>query len=204
MFKDTKRRVVQQVLEGVGRADITHDADFDNYLSKYHAMMKEENECKSPSYSLEAPTYLGMFPYCCWIGAAEFSALLSAQKTYIMNSMILSNILDRIHDTYDKPDYWPGPENHLILIDAAQKYKDNMHRINSVLNSSCTVVALEKGLQPLKDSAGALSHEIDTMVKDRNNLLIDYDAYRHKVKVLQEKHDHLEVWFTAIQLSKWL
>jgi chromosome segregation ATPase len=67
-----------------------------------------------------------------------------------------------------------------------------MDTIHNVYRSSCALIALERGLEPLRDAIARITPEIESMVKERNTHLIDYDSYRRRVKGYKEKQQQYE------------
>eukprot|EP01040_Poterioochromonas_malhamensis_P006424 gene6424-6920_t len=168
-LKDAKRRVVESVLEGVGASEKTVDEEFNTYHARYQTMMQDINEC-----------------------GAALHAVLNQQKNFFNDAVELSGSVSRIHELYANPEYWVGPASTLSATDAAVRYKEKMDLIHNVYRSSCAVIALEKGLEPLKDAIAKITPEIESMVKERNTQLIDYDSYRRRVKGLKEKQEQYE------------
>lgn len=118
--------------------------------------------------------------------------MLSHQKQYFTDCVELTNSLARIHETNDDRQYWPGSRSRLTSVPTAVAARDTMSHIHNVIRSSCAVVVVENGLDPLKTTIATISPDIDTLVKDRNAQVIDYDSYRRRVKGLHDKRDQLE------------
>jgi hypothetical protein len=167
-LKDAKRRVVESVL-GVGKSEKTVDEEFDIFEGKFRVMMTDMNEC-----------------------GAGVHGVLSHQKQYFSDCVELSNSLARINETNDDRQYWPGSRSRLTSVPTAVAARDTMAHIHNVIRSSCAVVVVENGLDPLKTAIATINPDIDVLVKDRNAQVIDYDSYRRRVKGLLDKRDQLE------------
>lgn len=62
-IKDAKRRVVESVLEGVGKSEKTVDEEFDLFVSKYQTMLTDMNECKIYCSYDFLPLHMGLKPF---------------------------------------------------------------------------------------------------------------------------------------------
>lgn len=114
------------------------------------------------------------------------------QKQFFTDALEFSTTISRIHETYGSPEYWPGAESELASINGGTKYRDQMEMIHNVYRSSCALIAVEKALDPLREAIAKITPEIDSMVKERNTQLIDYDSYKRRLKALKEKAESLE------------
>jgi hypothetical protein len=126
------------------------------------------------------------------IGGSTLTSELNHQKTFFNDALELASTVARIHELYNNPEHWPGSESHPSAPEAAAKYRDKMETIHNVYRSSCALIAQERGLEPLRDAIARITPEVETMVKERNTQLIDYDSYRRRVKALKEKHQQYE------------
>ncbi len=127
------------------------------------------------------------------IGGAALHSVLSQQKAFFNDVLELTGTVERIHETYADADSWPGPTSRLTSPNAALSYKQKMERIQNVYRSSCALINLEKGLEPLREAIARITPEIDSMIKERNRQVVDYDSYRRRLKALREKQDNYEV-----------
>eukprot|EP00349_Pseudokeronopsis_sp_Brazil_P006004 CAMPEP_0202968046 /NCGR_PEP_ID=MMETSP1396-20130829/13158_1 /ASSEMBLY_ACC=CAM_ASM_000872 /TAXON_ID= /ORGANISM="Pseudokeronopsis sp., Strain Brazil" /LENGTH=448 /DNA_ID=CAMNT_0049693869 /DNA_START=1 /DNA_END=1347 /DNA_ORIENTATION=+ len=168
-FKDAKRRVVESVLEGVGKSEKTVDEEFDTFYAKYQTMMNDLNECGSGLH-----------------------AVLSKQKEFLRDVAEIGSSVARINDTNSDPDYWRGAPNGLTSVQGAQANKEAAEYVQNVVRSSCALTVVENALEPLKDAIAVITPEIDGLVKDRNAQVIDYDSYRRRVKTIREKKESME------------
>jgi hypothetical protein len=127
------------------------------------------------------------------IGGAGLHSILTTQKTYFADAVELSKSVHRVHDQYSNPDFWPGTENHLQTETASIVYREKIQKIHDVYRSSCALLNVERGLEPLRENVAKLTPEIDGMIKERNTQLIDFDSYKRRLKGLREKQENFEV-----------
>jgi hypothetical protein len=127
------------------------------------------------------------------IGGAALHSTLAKQKEFFKDNVEIASSVARIHEFNFEAEHWPGIVNKLTSLQAAQQVKEAANYVNTVIRSSCALISLEKGLEPLKDAINTMQTDIETMVKDRNAQVIDYDSYRRRVKTIKEKKDTLEV-----------
>lgn len=70
-----------------------------------------------------------------------------------------------------------------------------METIHNVVRSSCALINVERGLDPLRESLSELTPTVNNLIKERNALLKDYNSFRRRLKSLQEKKIQLEVCY---------
>jgi amphiphysin len=168
-FKDTKRRMVESVLEGVGKSERTVDEEFDVFHAKFQTMMSDLNEC-----------------------GAGLHTVMIKQKEFFRDLVETASSVHRINETYNDPEYWRGSSNCLTAVQGAESNKESAEYIHNVVRSSCALTVVENALDPLRDAIATITPEIDGLVKDRNAQIIDYDSYRRRVKTIREKKEGME------------
>mmetsp|Transcript_9933 Transcript_9933/g.10433 ORF Transcript_9933/g.10433 Transcript_9933/m.10433 type:complete len:485 (-) Transcript_9933:50-1504(-) len=163
-LKNARRRTVETVLETVGAAEKTIDNEFEVYSENFYDMMEDMNEC----------------------GAAVTAVLLN-QKTFIKDAVELTKCLNRIYVKNNNPEHWPGVENHLQYTEAAARYEAALTLIDEAYRSSSAKVSGEIALTPLRSAVTAMGPSVENIIKERGELVKDYDSYQRRLKVSQEK-----------------
>eukprot|EP01031_Cornospumella_fuschlensis_P028539 gene28539-34450_t len=190
-LKNAKRRVVESVLESVGAADRTVDEEFDLFHQRYTAMMVDMNECGAANHSALS-NQKSSFADNLILAETIWRIHDHNQKSSFADNLILAETIWRIHDQYRLDDYWPGAPCNLSSIPAAEKYKEAMKEIHTIYRSSSALTCLERAIDPLREAIANITPNVDSLVKERNTQVIDYDSYRRRLKGLREKYEQLE------------
>lgn len=129
------------------------------------------------------------------LGGANLHSLLVQQKSFFADIVLLSESVARIF-TYPSTNssYFHGIKNGLEQSEAAAiNFNTTIEQIHSVIRSSCALINVERGLDPLRENLGDLTPIVNELIKERNSLLKDYNSFRRRLKSLQEKKVQLEV-----------
>ena len=76
--------------------------------------------------------------------------------------------------------------------EVSMRLNDSWNVIDEVLKPSIDVVALERALKPISQHVATMVPEIEDATKKRDNIVVDYDSYRRRLKAKEAERDAAE------------
>mmetsp|Transcript_20377 Transcript_20377/g.18517 ORF Transcript_20377/g.18517 Transcript_20377/m.18517 type:complete len:465 (-) Transcript_20377:28-1422(-) len=168
VLKDTRRRVVETVLENVGVSERTVDEEYDLYVTNFNELIADMNECGS-----------------------GISSVLTKQKDFFSEAVELSEAMSRIFDRSANMS-WKDCYCELEYQANAIAFREAWREINTIIRTSCAMVSTEQALQPLYLAVTKLGPDVEEVCKERNLSVKDYDSHRRRLKGLESKRDTLQ------------
>lgn len=165
LIKDTRRRLVQGVLEKTGASEKTVDENTDTNYTKFVEMIDDMNEC-----------------------GAGLASCLVHQKKMFHDCFELSNSLSKIYTKHIiEKDHWPNMNcamNHIKISQASFSAWNDLHEI---FRSSSAFICNECALEPFRTFVTKVADGIGSMNSERLLKLTDFDAHRRRHKKLENK-----------------
>ena len=88
---------------------------------------------------------------------------------------------------------WPDCECELVYDLQAGNYCDTVKTINKVTRSTANFVLTDKAIEPIRAATTVMKEELDSLIKERQLKVTDYDSYRRRLAEKEAKYAALVV-----------
>lgn len=133
------------------------------------------------------------YVYTLFIGEELLTNLVSRQNDLFSHSEVVAKSLENIYYKNNHMTDWPDCECELIYDLQAGNYCDSIKAINKVTRSTANLVLTDKAIEPIRAATTVMKEELDSLIKERQLKVTDYDSYRRRLTEKEAKYAALVV-----------